>query len=99
MNIQMDSMAFDLYSGAHGGFMFNSLLYLIWLFIKVIYIFTVFLIKCNSVFNQIQMFTMKQNMIYTLYLIAIWTFITLNMFIPKTPTYQYNVKKVLYIRY
>ncbi len=24
MNMQMDSMAFDLYSGAHGGFKFNS---------------------------------------------------------------------------
>ncbi len=30
---------------------------------------------------------MKQEMIYTLYLIAIYTFITLNMFIPKAPIF------------
>ncbi len=69
-----------LWYSCHGG-----------LFIKVIYVFTVFLIECNSVLNQTQMFTMKQEMIYTLYLITICTFwilnleyITMNMFLPNT---------------
>ncbi len=39
--------------------------------IEGIYIVSVFVIKCISVLNQVCMFTMKQEMIYTLYLITL----------------------------